>query len=112
MVWIHGAGLTGGSGSEPRYDGEELSKKSAVVITINYRLGPFGWLAHPDLTKESGQNASGNYGMMDAIAALQWVQKNAAAFGGDARRVTIFGESAGAFLVAGLVGSPEGKAIG
>jgi para-nitrobenzyl esterase len=111
MVWIHGAGLTGGSGSEPRYDGEELSKRGAVVITINYRLGPFGWLAHPDLTKESGQHGSGNYGMMDAIAALQWVQKNAAAFGGDARRVTIFGESAGAFLVAGLVGSPEGKGL-
>ena len=111
MVWIHGAGLTGGSGSEPRYDGEELSKKGAVVITINYRLGPFGWLAHPDLTKESGQHGSGNYGMMDAIAALQWVQKNAGAFGGDARRVTIFGESAGAFLVAGLVGSPEGKGL-
>src|SRR5437867_934593 len=65
MVWIHGAGLTGGSGSEPRYDGEELSKKGAVVITINYRLGPFGWLAHPDLAKESGQSGSGNYGMMD-----------------------------------------------
>jgi para-nitrobenzyl esterase len=111
MVWIHGAGLTGGSGSEPRYDGEELSKKGAVVVTINYRLGPFGWLAHPELTKESGHNASGNYGMMDAIAALQWVQKNAAAFGGDPRRVTIFGESAGAFLVSGLVGSPEGKGL-
>ena len=111
MVWIHGAGLTGGSGSEPRYDGEELSKKGAVVITINYRLGPFGWLAHPELTKESGHNVSGNYGMMDALAALQWVQKNAAAFGGDARRVTIFGESAGAFLVSGLVGSPEGKGL-
>ena len=111
MVWIHGAGLTGGSGSEPRYDGEELAKKGAVVITINYRLGPFGWLAHPDLSKESGYNGSGNYGMMDAIAALQWVQKNAAAFGGDPRRVTIFGESAGAFLVSGLVGSPEGKGL-
>jgi para-nitrobenzyl esterase len=111
MVWIHGAGLTGGSGSEPRYDGEELSKKGAVVITINYRLGPFGWLAHPELAKESGHNVSGNYGMMDALAALQWVQKNAAAFGGDARRVTIFGESAGAFLVSGLVGSPEAKGL-
>ena len=111
MVWIHGAGLTGGSGSEPRYDGEELSRKGAVVITINYRLGPFGWLAHPELTSESGHHASGNYGMMDALAALQWVQKNAAAFGGDARRVTIFGESAGAFLVSGLVGSPEGKGL-
>ena len=111
MVWIHGAGLTGGSGSEPRYNGEELSKKGAVVITINYRLGPFGWLAHPELTKESGQKASGNYGMMDAIAALQWVQRNAAAFGGDTRRVTIFGESAGAFLISGLVGSPEAKGL-
>jgi para-nitrobenzyl esterase len=111
MVWIHGAGLTGGSGSEPRYDGEELAKKGAVVITINYRLGPFGWLAHPELTKESGRNASGNYGMMDAIAALQWVQKNVTNFGGDPGRVTVFGESAGAFVVAGLVGSPEGKGL-
>jgi para-nitrobenzyl esterase len=111
MLWIHGAGLTGGSGSEPRYDGEELSKKGAVVITINYRLGPFGWLALPELTKESGHHASGNYGMMDALAALQWVQKNAAGFGGDPRRVTIFGESAGAFLVSGLVGSPEGRGL-
>jgi para-nitrobenzyl esterase len=111
MVWIHGAGLTGGSGSEPRYDGEELSKKGAVVITINYRLGPFGWLAHPELTRESGHNTSGNYGMMDALAALRWVQKNATAFGGDPRRVTILGESAGAFLVSGLVGSPEGKGL-
>jgi len=111
MVWIHGAGLTGGSGSEPRYNGEELSKKGAVVITINYRLGPFGWLAHPELSRESGQRGSGNYGMMDSIAALQWVQRNAAAFGGDPRRVTIFGESAGAFLIAGLVGSPEAKGL-
>jgi para-nitrobenzyl esterase len=111
MVWIHGAGLTGGSGSEPRYMGEELAKKGAVVVTINYRLGPFGWLAHPELTKESSQKSSGNYGMMDAIAALKWVQKNAAAFGGDPRRVTIFGESAGAFLVSGLVGSPEAKGL-
>jgi para-nitrobenzyl esterase len=111
MVWIHGAGLTGGSGSEPRYNGEELSKKGAVVITINYRLGPFGWLAHPELTKESGQRASGNYGVMDAIAALKWVQKNANAFGGDTRRITIFGESAGAFLISGLVGSPEAKGL-
>jgi para-nitrobenzyl esterase len=111
MVWIHGAGLTGGSGSEPRYIGEELAKKGAVVITINYRLGPFGWLAHPELTRESGQKTSGNYGMMDAIAALRWVQKNANAFGGDTRRVTIFGESAGAFLVAGLVGSPEARGL-
>jgi para-nitrobenzyl esterase len=111
MVWIHGAGLTGGSGSEPRYIGEELAKKGAVVITINYRLGPFGWLAHPELTKESGQKSSGNYGMMDAIAALKWVQRNAAVFGGDSRRVTVFGESAGAFLVSGLVGSPEAKGL-
>jgi para-nitrobenzyl esterase len=111
MVFTYGGSFTGGSGSEPRYDGEALAKKGVVAITYNYRLGPFGWLAHPELTRESGHNASGNQGLADAIAALQWVQKNVAAFGGDPRRVTIFGESAGGIIVAALVASPESKGL-
>jgi len=111
IVWTYGGGFTSGSGSEPRYDGEALAKKGAVVVTYNYRLGTFGFFAHPELTKESGHNASGNYGMMDMAAALRWVQKNITAFGGDPRRVTIDGESAGAGLVAAMVGSPEGKGL-
>ena len=111
MVFTYGGSFTGGSGSEPRYDGEALAKKGVVAITYNYRLGPFGWLAHPELTKESGHNASGNQGLADAIAALQWVKKNAAAFGGDPQKVTIFGESAGGIIVGALVASPEAKGL-
>jgi len=111
MVWTYGGGFTGGSGAEGRYDGEAMAKKGVVVVTYNYRLGLFGFLAHPELTKESGHNASGNYGMMDLAAALRWVQKNIAAFGGDPRKVTIAGESAGAILVSAMVGSPEGKGL-
>lgn len=111
IVWTYGGGFTGGSGSEPRYDGEALAKKGVVFVTYNYRLGPFGFFAHPDLTKESGHNASGNYGMMDMAAALHWVQRNIAAFGGDPNKVTIDGESAGAILVSAMVGSPEGKGL-
>jgi para-nitrobenzyl esterase len=111
FVWTYGGGFTGGSGSEPRYDGEALAKKGIVVVTYNYRLGAFGFFAHPELTKESGHNASGNYGMMDMAAALRWVQKNIGAFGGDPQKVTIGGESAGAFLVSAMVGSPEGKGL-
>jgi para-nitrobenzyl esterase len=109
MVWLHGGALALGAGSLPAYDGVALARKGAVVVTLNYRLGPFGWLAHPDLSKESGRNASGNYGLMDVIAALQWVQANILGFGGDPRRVTVFGESAGANLTAALVGSPTAK---
>ncbi|MBV8731590.1 MAG: carboxylesterase family protein, partial [Acidobacteriia bacterium] len=76
MVWIYGGGFTGGSASQPDYDGDALSRKGVVVVTFNYRLGLFGFLAHPELTKESDRRASGNYGLMDQIAALQWVQKN------------------------------------
>src|SRR6266404_2149106 len=90
MVWIHGGALTRGSGSTPTYDGEELAKRGVVLVTINYRLGVFGFFAHPELTKESDRNSSGNYGFLDQIAALEWVQKNIAAFGGDPKRVTIF----------------------
>ena len=81
------------------YDGEELAKKGVVLVTINYRLGVFGFFAHPELTKESGHAASGNYGILDQISALEWVQKNIAVFGGDPQRVTIFGESAGSWGV-------------
>jgi len=96
MVWIYGGGFTGGSGGMAWYDGENLAAKGPVIVTFNYRLGAFGFFAHPDLAKESGRNASGNYGMMDAIAMLQWVKKNISAFGGDPDNVTIAGESAGA----------------
>ena len=111
IVWTYGGGFTGGSGSEPRYDGEALARKGAVVVTYNYRLGAFGFFAHPELTKESGHNASGNYAMMDMAAVLHWVQRNIAGFGGDPTRVTIDGESAGAMLVSAMVGSPEGKGL-
>ena len=104
MVWSYGGAFTGGAGSLPGYDGEALAKKGVVFVTYNYRLGPFGFFAHPELTKESGHNASGNYGVMDLAAALKWVQKNIAAFGGDPGRVTLVGESAGAALESVLVG--------
>ncbi|HEY4364025.1 MAG TPA: carboxylesterase family protein [Bryobacteraceae bacterium] len=111
IVWVYGGGFTGGSGSEARYEGEMLSRKGAVVVTFNYRLGMFGFFAHPELAAESGHNSSGNYGMMDLEATLKWVQKNISAFGGDPRRVTIAGESAGAIMVSAMVGSPEGKGL-
>src|SRR5262245_53604354 len=102
MVWIYGGGFTGGSGGMAWYDGENLAAKGPVIVTLNYRLGSLGFFAHPELAKESGHNASGNYGMMDAIAALQWVKKNISAFGGDPNNVTVAGESAGAIMVGTL----------
>src|SRR5262249_7718884 len=111
MVWIFGGAYTEGAGSSRHNDGEALARKGAVVVTFNYRLGPFGFFSHPELTKESGHNASGNQAVWDCIAALKWVQKNIAAFGGDPANVTIFGESAGSALSAGLVGSPEAKGL-
>ena len=111
MVWSYGGAFTGGAGSTPGYDGDALARKGVIVVTYNYRVGPFGWFSHPELSRESGHNASGNYGLMDLVAALQWVQKNIGQFGGDPQRVTIFGESAGGALVAALVGSPEGKGL-
>ena len=111
MVWIHGGGLTRGSGSVPYYDGEALAKKGVVLVTINYRLGLFGFFAHPELTKESDRNASGNYALLDQIAALEWVQKNIAAFGGDPKRVTIFGESAGSWSVNYLMATPLARGL-
>jgi para-nitrobenzyl esterase len=111
MVWIYGGGYNTGSGSQPDYDGEALAKKGAVVVTINYRLGVFGFFSYPELTRESDRRGAGNFGLLDSIAALQWVQKNIAAFGGDPKRVTIFGESAGAGLVANLMVSPQAKGL-
>ena len=110
MVWIYGGGFTGGSGGLAWYDGENLAAKGPVIVTFNYRLGSLGFFSHPELAKESGHNAAGNYGMMDAIAALQWVKRNISAFGGDPNNVTIAGESAGAIMIGALVGSPQAKA--
>ena len=111
MVWIYGGGLEAGSTSEPRQDGENLAKRGIILVSMNYRLGIFGFLAHPGLTKESGHGASGNYGFMDQIAALQWVQRNIASFGGDPGNVTIFGESAGSYSVSMLMASPLAKGL-
>ena len=106
MVWIHGGALTAGAASVAGYDGEQLARKGVVVVTINYRLGVFGFFAHPELSKESDHAASSNYGLLDQIAALRWVQKNIAAFGGDPKCVTIFGESAGSWSTNLLAASP------
>lgn len=111
LVWIHGGAFTSGSGACPVYDGEGIARKGVVFVTINYRLGVFGFLAHPGLTAESGINASGNYAFLDQIAALQWVQRNIAVFGGDPDRVTIAGQSAGAFAVNVLVASPRARGL-
>jgi para-nitrobenzyl esterase len=111
MVWIYGGGFTGGSGGLAWYDGQNLAAKGPVIVTLNYRLGSLGFFAHPELAAESGRHAAGNYGMMDAIAALQWVKRNIAAFGGDPNNVTIAGESAGAIMVGALVGSPVAKGL-
>jgi para-nitrobenzyl esterase len=111
MVWIHGGGFTRGAGSVPTYDGEALAKKGVVLVTINYRLGVFGFLAHPELSKESEHHSSGNYALLDQIAALEWVRKNIAAFGGDPKRVTIFGESAGSWAVNYLMATPLAKGL-
>jgi para-nitrobenzyl esterase len=110
-VFIHGGGFDAGSGAVPIYDGEGLAKKGLVTVTINYRLGLLGFLAHPDLTKESGHNASGNYGLLDQVAALQWIRNNIAAFGGDPNCVTIAGQSAGGGSVLDLVASPLAKGL-
>lgn len=109
FVWIYGGGLNSGSANCDIYDGEEMAKKGVIFISINYRVGVLGFMAHPDLTKESGYNASGNYGFLDQIAALTWVQKNIANFGGNPSNVTIAGQSAGAFSVNALIASPLAK---
>ena len=117
MVWIFGGGFLAGGTSEPRQDGASLAKNGVVVVSMNYRLNIFGFFTHPDLAKESGKNAAGNYGLMDQTAALEWVRENIAAFGGDPGNVTLFGESAGSFSVSAQEASPLakglfGKAIG
>jgi para-nitrobenzyl esterase len=109
LVYFYGGGFMAGDGSEPRYDGESMAKKGIVSLTVNYRLGVFGFLAHPALTLESPQKASGNYGLLDQQAALVWVKENIAAFGGDPNRVTIAGESAGSIAVSALMASPLSK---
>src|ERR1022692_3475610 len=111
MVWIFGGGYQAGSTSEPRQDAGNLSKKGVLVVSLNYRLGIFGFFSHPELTRESGHGSSGNYGLLDQLAALQWVKKNIATFGGDPDNVTIFGESAGSFSVSALVASPLAKGL-
>jgi para-nitrobenzyl esterase len=111
LVWIHGGALTRGSGISDTRDGVPLARKGVVLVTLNYRLGPLGYLAHPELSAESPQRASGNYGVLDQIAALQWVQRNIAAFGGDPARVTIAGESAGSWSVNTLVASPLARGL-
>ena len=107
LFWIHGGGYTGGSGSTAIYDGTPLAADGAVVVTINYRLNVFGFLAHPALSVESPHGASGNYGLLDMVAALEWVRDNIATFGGDPGRVTIFGESAGAGAVMSVMLIPQ-----
>jgi para-nitrobenzyl esterase len=111
LVWIHGGALTTGSSSQSLYDGAALAERGMVVVSINYRLGVLGYLAHPGLSAESRQGISGNYGLLDQIAALQWVKKNVAAFGGDAANVTIAGESAGALSVMYLMASPLARGL-
>jgi para-nitrobenzyl esterase len=111
MVWIFGGAYSEGAGSSPHNWGHKLAQKGVVVVTFNYRLGPFGFFAHPALAAASGHDASGNYALMDAISTLEWVKANIAAFGGDPDNVTIFGESAGAAMVAGLTGSPLAQGL-
>jgi para-nitrobenzyl esterase len=111
LVYFYGGGFVAGDGSEPRYDGESMARKGIVAVTVNYRLNVFGFLAHPELTKESPYHGSGNYGLLDQSAALHWVRTNIAAFGGDPKRVTIAGESAGSLSVSAQMVSPLSKGL-
>ena len=111
MVWIHGGAWTRGSGSLATYDGRTLAKKGVVVVTVNYRLGVFGFLAHPELTAESPHHSSGNYAILDHVAALEWVRRNIASFGGNPANVTIFGESAGSWSVNVVQATPLAKGL-
>lgn len=111
MFWIHGGSFTAGSGAQAIYDGARLAERGVVVVTINYRLGRFGFFAHPALTAEAGNEATGNWGMMDMLAALKWVQRNIAAFGGNPGNVTIFGESAGGGAVNQMMVMPAARGL-
>ncbi len=111
LVYVYGGGFSSGSGDCPIYDGEALAKTGMVVVTFNYRVGPFGFLAHPELTAESEHHSSGNYGLLDQIAALHWVNDNILAFGGDPSRVAVAGQSAGAMSIEDLLASPLAKGL-
>jgi para-nitrobenzyl esterase len=111
FFWIYGGALWGGASRDPLYDGSRLAKRGVVVVSINYRLGPLGWLAHPELSAESPDHVSGNYGLLDQIEALRWVRRNIAAFGGDPANVTIAGESAGGLSVMYLLASPPARGL-
>ena len=111
ILWFYGGGFVAGSASEARYDGENLARRGVIVVNSNYRLGVFGFFSHPELTKESVHKASGNYGLLDQVAALQWVVKNIAAFGGDPNNITIAGESAGSFSVCAQMASPLSRGL-
>ena len=111
MVWIHGGGLTLGNGADISYDGTALARRGVVLVTVNYRLGALGYLAHPLLSAESEHDASGNYGTLDQVAGLEWVQRNIAAFGGDPDRVAIFGESAGSWSVNHMMATPLARGL-
>jgi len=111
MIWIYGGGFVAGSTSEGRQDGTHLAQQGVIVVSMNYRLGVFGFLVHPELAKESGRNSAGNYGLMDQLLALRWVRDNIAVFGGDPENVTIFGESAGSFSVCAQMASPLAKGL-
>lgn len=111
MLWIHGGGFINGAASSPTYAGEPIAARDVILVSINYRLGQFGFLAHPDLTAESGHRSSGNFGLEDQLAALRWVSDNIAAFGGDPGNVTIFGQSAGGASVFALLTSPKARGL-
>ena len=111
MVWIHGGGWTSGANSSPIYDGEQFALNGVVLVSVNYRMNAFGWMAHPALSGESSEGVSGNYGILDHLAALEWVRDNVAGFGGDPNNVTIFGESAGGGSVYSLLATPLAKGL-
>ena len=111
LVWIHGGALTAGSSREPLYDGRPMAERGVVVVSINYRLGVLGWMAHPELSAESAVGVSGNYGLLDQVAALKWIKANIGAFGGDPDNVTIAGESAGGLSVMYLMASPAARGL-
>lgn len=111
MVWIYGGGLQNGSASTPLYAGDKLAQRGVIVVSANYRLGALGFLAHPELTRESAQKVSGNYGLLDQLAALNWVKRNIAAFGGDPDNITVFGQSSGSISISALTTSPLARGL-